>query len=62
MASGISPEEVIELKHAISGIAELSYTFFEELKGRGFTDKEALTLTSTWLSTILANAGGTQEY
>lgn len=48
--SGLGPEEVVELKHGMGGIAELTYAFFTELRKQGFLADEALELTSTWLT------------
>lgn len=57
---GFSPEDVVEMKHSLAGLAELSKTFYDELVGQGFGGGEALRLTSTWLSAIIAGsvAGG----
>lgn len=52
--SGLTEDQVIELKHGLSGIAELSWTFFQDLRGQGFDNGQALKLTQTWVATVLS--------
>ena len=57
LVSGLSPEQVIELKHGLAGVAEVTWTFFVELKGQGFNDEQALRLTIAWLRAQFAGGG-----
>ena len=45
----MSPEQVVEAKHAMAGLAELSRAFWQELRDQGFSRSEALTLTGRWI-------------
>ena len=51
----IDPVDIVEMRQALKGIAELTKTFYDELKEQGFSDSEALKLTTTWLA---ATSGG----
>lgn len=57
--AGLSPEEVVELKHGMAGIAEVTWTFYKELIGQGFAAPDALRLTAEWLNaTVRGSMGG----
>ena len=60
--SGLSPEQVVEAKHAMAGLAELARAFWQELRDQGFSRSEALNLTARWLdATIKASMNSGDE-
>jgi len=46
---GPTPLDMTEAKHAMAGVAELSRAFYNELRGQGFCDQDALRLTQSWI-------------
>jgi hypothetical protein len=56
--------EVLELKRAMAGMAEVTRGFYLELRSQGFSEEEAMRLTSTWLRGTVIGAsknGGDDE-
>jgi hypothetical protein len=52
VSEGLTPEQVIELKHSLAGMAELVRGYFQDLRGQGFTEEQALRLTIAWQTAI----------
>lgn len=52
--AGLSPEDVIELKHGLAGLAEVVWGYYSELKKQGFSDEQALRLTIGWQRSMYA--------
>jgi hypothetical protein len=46
------PLDQIEFEHGIEGLASGMRTFYEALIKQGFTEPEALLLTTTWLAAV----------
>lgn len=42
MADAMTPEQVIEAKHALAGMAEILHDYFVSLRDEGFSKREAL--------------------
>lgn len=40
----MSPEEVVEAKHALAGLAEMMMSYYKELLEQGFTSDQAFRL------------------
>lgn len=40
--SGMSPEEVVEQKHAMAGLAEVFRSYYQSLQEQGFNKREAM--------------------
>lgn len=56
--SGMTPDQVVEFKHAMAGMAEMTWSFFEDLKRQGFSEAQALTLAVAWLRQTVSGAQG----
>jgi len=59
--AGMSPEEVVELKHSLKGMAELLWSYFKELRNQGFDKQEALAITIGWQRAILSQGQGKSD-
>ena len=55
--SGLTPEEVVELKHSLAGMAELLATYRQELIHKEFTREEALQIVIAWQSALIGRSG-----
>ncbi len=44
--------DVVEMVHAMAGVASAAWTFFSKLKEEGFDDAQAFELTRTWIGSI----------
>ncbi len=56
---GLGPEEIIELKHALTGLAEIVWSYYQQLKKQGFTDEEELRLAIGWQQSMHQTGGDT---
>lgn len=52
MSDALTPEKVVEMKHAMAGLAEIYWTYFKELREQGFSRKEALTIVIEYQAAI----------
>ena len=59
--AGLSPEEVIEMKHSLSGLAEMCFAAYGEFLKQGFNETQSMRLTTCWLSEVLRGSMGTNE-
>jgi hypothetical protein len=58
----MSPEDVIELKHSLDGMAEILASYFRDLKEQSFTDQQALAIVLGWQRAAVSSAmGGERE-
>jgi len=54
--SGMGPEEVIEQKHAMDGLAEVFRAYYVSLKEQGFSRREAMQILLDYQREIVRGA------
>ena len=54
--SSMSPEQVIEQKHAMAGLAEVFHSYYESLRKEGFSRREAMQLLIEYQRDIVRGA------
>lgn len=52
---------MVEIVNGLRNMAEMSWSFYSELKEQGFSSKEALSLTDTWLMAITTVSGNNAD-
>jgi hypothetical protein len=56
----MSPEEVIEAKHALAGMAEILSDYYKKLRAEGFSSSEALSIVIGYQAALLSPSKGTE--
>ncbi len=54
--TGMSPEEVVELKNTMAGLAEIFRTYYLELREQGFSRREAMQLVVDYQREIVSGS------
>lgn len=56
MSAGMSPEQVVELKHTMTGLAEVFRAYYESLRKEGFTRREAMEIVLDYQRQVVRGA------
>lgn len=56
---GLTPDQVIEAKHVLSGLAEMLASYYKDLRVQGFSRRDAMELVLAYQRNM--QTGGTSE-
>ena len=54
--TGMTPDQVVEAKHAMAGLAELLREYFQRLRAEGFSRREAMQMVLDYQREIVRGA------